>query len=285
MGDNLVRATIDGVRIYAVDNTNMVEEACRRHNCWALAAAALGRTMTGALLLSATFKENERLTIKIEGNGPIGTIMSDAGNMTARGYVENSQVELPLKNGKINVGAGVGKGKITVTRFVNMKTPVSASVELVSGEIAEDITNYFYVSEQIPTCVSLGVLVGKDGTVIHSGGFFVQAMPEADNETLRILESNINELPSITVMLEECLTTEEIIYKICGADLHPVIHDTSDVFFKCSCSRNTVAKMLISLPKEDIQEIAEDEQTEISCNFCSSRYLFTKKEIQSIINY
>lgn len=284
MSDNMVRATVDGIRIYAVDSTDMVEEACKRHGCWALAAAALGRTMTGALLLSATFKENERLTIKIEGDGPLGVVMADAGNMTARGYVDNPQVELPLNNGKIDVGTGVGKGKIVVTRFVGMKTPVSGSAELVSGEIAEDITNYLYVSEQIPTCVSLGVLVGKDGTVIEAGGFFVQAMPEADDKTLHILEKNINELPSITVMLEEGLTPEDIIYKICGPDIKPVIHDKSPVAFKCSCSRDTVAKILVSLPKEDIKEIAEDEQTEVSCNFCGNKYLFTKKEIENIAN-
>lgn len=283
MADKMVRATVDGIRIYAVESTALVEEACKRHNCWALAAAALGRTMTGALLLSATFKENERLTIKIEGDGPLGSVMADAGNMSVRGYVDNPQIELPLNNGKLNVGAGVGKGNIIVTRFSGMKTPVSGSAELASGEIAEDITNYLYVSEQIPTCVSLGVLVGTNGSVIQAGGFFVQAMPEADDATLAALEQNINDLPAFTVMQESGLTPKEIIYKICGDEIEPTIHDEIPVAFKCNCSLETVAKMLVTLPESDIAELAEDEETEVTCNFCGNKYVFTKQEMQAII--
>ena len=284
MSDNLVIATIEGIRIYAANTTDTVEEAAKRHVCLPLASAALGRTMTGALLLAATFKENERLTIKIEGDGPLGNITADAGSSTVRGTIDNPQAELPLKNGKIDVGGGVGKGNIIVTRFVGMKTPVSGSAELVSGEIAEDITNYLYVSEQIPTCISLGVLVGTDGKIKQSGGFFVQAMPDADDKILKMLEANIENMQPITVLMEKGYTPEDIINEICGKDTALKIHSKTEVKFQCTCSRSTVARMLKTLPKEDVREIAEDEDTEIVCNFCKNKYLFTKKEIQDIIN-
>lgn len=284
MTDNLVIATTDGIRIYAARTTDTVEEAAKRHVCLPLASAALGRTMTGALLLAATFKDNERITIKIEGDGLLGSVTADAGKGTVRGTVDNSQAELPLKNGKIDVGGGVGKGKITVTRFTGMKTPVSGSAELVSGGIAEDITNYLYVSEQIPTCVSLGVLVGTDGKIQQSGGFFVQAMPDADGNVLEKLEGNINKMQPITVLMEKGYSPENIIKEICGEGINPTIHSTIEVEFKCTCSRNTVARMLKTLPKEDVKDIAEDEETEVICNFCKNKYIFSKQEIQKIIN-
>lgn len=282
MGDYLVRATVGGVRIYVVDSTNLVEEACARHGCWPLAAAGLGRTMTGALLLSATLKDQERLTIKINGDGPLGKIVADAGEMGVRGYVDNPTADLPSKSGKIDVGGGVGKGEIIVTRFTGMKTPFTGSSELVNGEIAEDLTNYLFVSEQTPASVALGVLVGTDGKVKCAGGFFVQAMPEADEGVLGLLAENINNIPPVTVMLEECLTPEDIITKICGNELKSTIHDKSEVQFKCTCSRQAVEDMLTGLPKEELLAIGEDENTEISCHFCGNKYYFTQAEIKEL---
>ena len=282
MSDYLVRATVGGVRIYAVDSTNLVEEACARHGCWPLAAAALGRTMTGALLLAATLKDQERLTIKINGDGPLGKIVVDAGEMAVRGYVDNPTADLPAKNGKIDVGGGVGKGEIIVTRFTGMKTPFAGSSELVNGEIAEDLTNYLFVSEQTPASVALGVLVGTDGKVKYAGGFFVQAMPEADEDVLNLLAENISKIPPVTVMLEEGLKPEDIITKICGSELKPTIHDKSEVSFKCTCSRQAVENMLTGLPKEELLSISEDENTEITCHFCGNKYYFTQAEIKAL---
>lgn len=282
MSDYLVRATVGGVRIYVIDSTNLVEEACSRHGCWPLAAAALGRTMTGALLLSATLKNEERLTIKINGDGPLGKVVADAGEMTVRGYVDNPTADLPAKNGKIDVGGGVGKGEIIVSRFTGMKTPFTGSSELVNGEVAEDLTNYLYVSEQTPASVALGVLVGTDGKVKHAGGFFVQAMPEADNDILNQLAENIGNIQPVTVMLEEGLKPEDIVAKICGSELQATIHDKFPVAFKCTCSHEAVQDMLLGLPKEELLEIGEDENTEVVCHFCGNKYYFTQEEIKSL---
>jgi molecular chaperone Hsp33 len=282
MSDKLVRATARGIRLYAVDSTDLVEDACARHGCWALAAAALGRTMTGALLLSATFKENERITIKLEGDGPLGAVVADAGQMSVRGYVGNPTAELAPKDGKLDVGGGVGKGKIVVTRFSGLKTPVSGTVDLVSGEVAEDITNYLYASEQTPSCISLGVLVGTDGRVARAGGFFIQAMPGADEDTLSKIEERIESLPPVTILLETGLSPQLIIEKITGNDAGLAVHDESRVVFRCSCSRAGVEKMLLALPAKDIKDMAEDEETEVCCHFCNNKYLFGKKEIEKL---
>ncbi len=284
MPDVLTRATVDGVRIYAVDSTILVEEACQRHGCWPLAAAALGRTMTGALLLASTLKENEeRITLKIAGDGPLGNVLADAGNFNVRGYIDNPQADLPAKNGKIDVAGGVGQGQIIVTRFTGLKTPFSGSAELVSGEIAADLTNYLYISEQTPASIALGVLVGTDGKVKAAGGFFVQAMPEANELALQTLEANINNLEPVTVMLEKGMTPADIIKKICG-EMQPTIHDETPVRFYCGCSREQVADMLAGLSKSDLESIADDEKTEVRCHFCNNSYTFSQEEIKTLKN-
>ena len=178
MNDNiLVKGTIDGVRIYALRTTSIVEELNKIHNCSPLAIAALGRTVSGALLLAATMKDEERVTIRIKGDGPLGEIVADAKGNTVRGYIDNPEVMLPPKNGKLDVGAGVGQGNIVVTRFLTNAEPFNGYCELVNGEIATDLTNYLFTSEQTPASVALGVLVDKDGSVIDAGGYFIQAMP------------------------------------------------------------------------------------------------------------
>ena len=283
MTDELVRATAGGVRLYAVDSSGLTEEACARHNCWALASAALGRVMTGALLLSATFKENERITVRLAGDGPLGAVVADAGQMTVRGYVNNPAAELPMKDNKLDVGGGIGKGQITVTRFSGLKTPVSGSAELISGEVAEDLTNYLYVSEQTPACVSLGVLVGRDGKIIKAVGFFVQAMPDADIDLVAALEGRINALPPVTVMLEAGLEPGAIIRKICGRIIEPVIHDRNRVAFRCGCSRESAGKMLKTISGQDAEDLSLDEETEVCCHFCNAKYLFDKKEIGALV--
>ena len=170
MEDYLIKATAEGVRIYALMTTGLVQEANERHQCSHLSIAALGRAMNGALLFAATMKDNERVTLRFSGDGPLGDVVADAEGTHVRGYVENTDVFLPLKNGKLDVGAGVGKGTLTVTRFLTNAEPFNGFCDLTDGEIASDLTNYLYTSEQTPASVALGVMVEKEGKVIAAGG-------------------------------------------------------------------------------------------------------------------
>ena len=186
MKDHLVKATADGVRIYAAVTTDLVNEAIRRHDCYPVAAAALGRTMTGALLMAANLKNEEALTIRFDGHGPLGKVTADATpEGYVRGYVDEPHVNLPLNSkGKIDVGGGVGtNGLVTVTRFTGLRNPITGSTELTDGEIADDLTKYLFVSEQTPSSVGLGVLVNPDFQCIGAGGFILQPMPDATDET------------------------------------------------------------------------------------------------------
>ena len=202
MEDVLTKATADGVRIYALCTTNLVQEAAKKHGCSHLASAALGRAMNGALLLAATMKDNERISLRLKGDGPLGEVVADAEGSTVRGYVENPDAFLPRKNGKLDVGGGIGEGNIIVTRYLQNAEPFTGYCELQDGEIASDLTKYLYVSEQTPTSVALGVLVDKDGNVTASGGFFIQAMPGCTDEVLEKLENNVNLTAYVTQLLE-----------------------------------------------------------------------------------
>lgn len=286
MGDHITRATIvGGVRAFAAVTTTLVEEARKRHDCYPIAAAALGRAMTGALLLAANLKTDESITIRISGDGPLGEVITDAhASGLVRGYVKNPHVYLPLHNGKLDVGTAVGKGQISVTRFTGLKQPFTGSSELVSGEIAEDITNYLYVSEQTPSTVALGVLVQPDMTVTAAGGFVVQALPNADDEVLSIIEKNISLLPPVSQLISEGLDAAGIINRI-FADLSVTIYEEAPLEFKCTCSYDKVQKVLISLGVEEINDIlVEDGQAEVCCPFCSAKYQFNKSSLEEIID-
>ena len=188
MKDILTKGTAEGVRIYALCTTNLVQEAAIRHHTSHLASAALGRAMNGALLLAATMKDNERIALRLKGDGPIGEVVADAEGTHVRGYVGDPDVYLPQKHGKLDVGGAIGAGNIIVTRYLQNAEPFTGYAELVDGEIASDLTNYLYTSEQTPSSVALGVLVNKEGQVIASGGYFIQAMPGCAEETLAQLE-------------------------------------------------------------------------------------------------
>ena len=205
MSDTLVKAITKGVRVYAAVTTDLVNEAIKRHDCYPVAAAALGRTMTGALLMAANLKNKEAITINIRGNGPLANITADAvPEGYVRGYVANPHVELPLNaQGKLDVGGGVGQGLVTVTRFTGLREPMRGSSEIVSGEIAEDLTNYLYVSEQTPSSIGLGVLVDTDYTAKAAGGFMIQPMPDADEEIITKLEENLKNLPETLILTAE----------------------------------------------------------------------------------
>lgn len=282
MDDILTKATVDGVRIYALCTTNLVREACKLHNCSHLASAALGRTMNGALLLAATMKDQERISVRFCGDGPLGEVVADAEGSSVRGYVENPDAFLPLKNGKLDVGGGVGVGNLVVTRYLQNAEPFTGYCELYNGEIASDLTKYLYVSEQTPASVALGVLVDKEGEVVASGGFFVQAMPGCTDEMLEQLEHNISLMLSVTDMLELGYDTKKIILDICG-DIPVDFKESVPVSFKCRCSRERIKDALASLGRGALEEISQDSVTEAHCQYCNTTYQFTQAEIQGIL--
>lgn len=282
MQDILTKATIEGVRIYALTTTNLVREACKKHNCSHLASAALGRAMNGALLLAATMKENERISIRFKGDGPIGEVVADAEGNKVRGYVENPDVFLPLKNGKLDVGGAVGAGNIIVTRYLPHVEPFTGYCELDDGEIASDITKYLYISEQTPSSVALGVLVDREGEVTASGGYFIQAMPGCKEEVLAKLEDNVNMTPYVTQLLELGYSGEQII-KLLARGLEYDIKESIPVEFQCRCSRERILQAMVALDKKALEEISQDENTEAHCQFCNTTYSFTKEEIQKLL--
>lgn len=282
MKDILTKGTAEGVRIYALCTTNLVQEAADRHHTSHLASAALGRAMNGALLIAATMKDNERITLRLKGDGPIGEVIADAEGTNVRGYVGDPDVFLPLKNGKLDVGGALGNGNIIVTRYLQNSEPFTGYAELVDGEIASDLTNYLYTSEQTPSSVALGVLVDKEGKILASGGYFIQAMPGCADETLAKLEENISLTPYVTQLLELGYTPDKMIETI-ARGLDVTIQESVEVEFKCRCSREKVLGTLATLGQDDIASISEDEETEVHCQFCNETYKFSRDEIAGLL--
>jgi len=285
MEDHIIKATTTGgVRAFAIVTTNLVEEARKRHDCYPVAIAGLGRTMTAALLLAFNLKTDESMTIRIAGNGPLGEIVADShASGVVRGYVKNPHVDLPLRDGKLDVGRAVGHGQISVTRFTGLKQPFTGSSELVSGEIAEDVTNYLYVSEQTPSSVALGVLVQPDLTVGAAGGFIIQALPNADDEVLSQIEKNIGSLPPVSQLIIEGKDAAGII-KMIFAELPVTLYEKIPVQFKCPCSHERIQDMLVSLGVEEIDDIiTTDGQAEICCHFCGDKYQFDKSDLEEVL--
>lgn len=282
MKDILTKGTAEGVRIYALCTTNLVQEAATRHHTSHLASAALGRAMNGALLLAATMKDNERIALRLKGDGPIGEVVADAEGTHVRGYVGDPDVFLPLKNGKLDVGGAIGSGNIIVTRYLQNAEPFTGYAELVDGEIASDLTNYLYTSEQTPSSVALGVLVNKEGQVIASGGYFIQAMPGCAEETLAQLEENISLTPYVTQLLELGYTPEKMIETI-SRGLDVTIQESIELSYKCRCSREKILGALATLGQEDISAMSQDEETEVHCQFCNETYKFSGEEIARLL--
>lgn len=281
--DNLCKATAEDVRVYAAVTTRLVGEAAKRHRCGALATAAFGRVMTGALLLAANLKNKECLTVKFQGDGPLGQIVADASaDGAARGYVVHPEVELPLTNGKLSVGQGVGRGLLSVTRFTGLKEPVTGTCEIFSGEIAEDLTRYLFQSEQTPSGVGLGVLVGRDGETEAAGGFIVQPLPGASEATLSRLENTIAALRPVSSMVKDGLSASEIVSEILQgfSDVH-VLSET-ELAFRCQCSRTRTEEILSTLRDEDLDQLTEDGQAEVCCDFCGEKYHFTREDLLAI---
>ena len=282
--DHLLKATAEGVRIFAAVTTKLVGEAARRHDCYPTAAAALGRTLTGALLFAANLKNEEAVTIKIAGDGPLGRIVADAvPEGYARGFVDNPHVDIPpTAAGKIDVAGGVGRnGMVSVTRFTGLEHDVSGSCELISGEIAEDLTNYLFVSEQTPSSVGLGVLVDTDLSIRAAGGFLVQPLPDCSDAVLDRLEQNLRGMRSVTEMIDGGLDARGMIKTIFDGLEINFLSETA-LQFRCQCSRERVASTLSSLTAKDRQSLLDDGKAEVVCQFCGEKYQFSRAELEEI---
>ena len=289
MNDYLVRGmTMDGfVKVVAIRSTEMVRRGAQIHNTTPNATAAFGRALTAASMMGNMQKvENGSMTMQIKGGGPIGTIVcvSDPiGNV--RGYVYEPNVPLVEKfPGKLDVGATVGTdGTLTIIRDLQMKEPYVGSIPLVSGEIGDDVTAYFVHSEQIPTACALGVLVDTDMSVKVAGGYLIQLLPGAPDDVIDVVEAGIKRAGSVTTMLEQGMTPEDILGQVLGS-LGVVFMETTEVSYKCYCSRDRVTSALISLGKKELQEIAQEGKAfPVSCQFCDTLYEFTPEDIRELL--
>lgn len=281
MEDTLTIATAEGVRIYAITTKNLVQEAADRHHTSHLATAALGRAMSGALMLAATMKDGERILLKLKGDGPIGEVVAEAQGTSVRGYVGEPDVFMPLKNGKLDIGGALGQGTITLTRYLQNGESFTGHAELADGEIATDITNYLYMSEQTPSSVALGVLVDKDGKVLAAGGYFIQAMPGCDEEVLEKLGNNVAVTPYVTQLLELGYTPEKII-EVLARRLEFDIKESMAVKFSCGCSKDKILNMLAALSQDDIDYLTEQPDTEVHCQYCNKVYHFSREELKQL---
>lgn len=291
MGNNsdyMVRATAAGaqIRAFAVTARALTEEARKRHNTSPVATAALGRLMSAGVMMGGMLKgEKDLLTLKVQGDGPIGsiTVTADAqGNV--KGYVDNSGVMLPpSKAGKLDVGGAVGQGTLTVIKDMGLKEPYAGQTVLQTGEIAEDLTYYFATSEQVPSSVGLGVLMNHDNTVRQAGGFIVQLMPFAEDWVIARLEENLSKITSVTSMLNSGDSPEGMLERILdGLEMEKT--DTLPVQFHCSCEKKRVEKAIISIGRKEIEEmIAEKEPITVNCHFCNTDYTFTVEELKDIL--
>lgn len=289
MKDYLVRGmTMDGfVKVVAIRSTQLVGKAAQIHGTSVNATAAFGRALTAASMMGNMQKvDNGSMTLQIRGGGPIGTItcVSDPeGNV--RGCVAEANVPMVEKYpGKLDVGATVGvDGTLTVIRDLQMKEPYVGSVPLVSGEIGDDVTAYFAQSEQTPTACALGVLVDRDQSVKVAGGYLIQLLPGAPDEMIDALEQGIKRAGAVTAMLDAGLTPEEILGQVCG-DLGVVFMETTEVAYKCYCSRDRVTAALISLGRKELEEIqAEGKPFPVACQFCDTVYSFTAEDLEEIL--
>lgn len=281
MEDTLTIATAEGVRIYAITTKNLVQEAADRHHTSHLATAALGRAMSGALMLAATMKDGERILLKLKGDGPMGEVVAEAQGTSVRGYVGEPDVFMPLKNGKLDIGGALGQGTITLTRYLQNGESFTGHAELADGEIATDITNYLYMSEQAPSSVALGVLVDKDGKVLAAGGYFIQAMPGCDEEVLEKLGNNVAVTPYVTQLLELGYTPEKII-EVLARGLEFDIKESMPVKFSCGCSKDKILNMLAALSQDDIDYLTEQPDTEVHCQYCNKVYHFSSEELKQL---
>ncbi|WP_281738147.1 Hsp33 family molecular chaperone HslO [Enterococcus dispar] len=288
MSDYLIKALAYGglVRAYAVDATQTVTEAQKRHDTWNTSSAALGRTLVGSLLLGGTLKGDDKLTVKVEGDGPAGAIIVDSnGHGDVKGYIKNPHLSLPLNEaGKIDVRGAVGtKGMFTVIKDLGLKEPFSGQTPIVSGELGEDFTYYLAVSEQIPSAVGLSVLVDTDDSIKTAGGFMLQMMPGATEEIVTAIETNLANMPKVSDSLDAGKKPEEILDTLLP-DTDLMILEEKAVQFKCDCSKDKFAEAIIALGPDEIEAmIKEDHGAEAVCAFCGNKYEYSEADLTALM--
>ena len=288
MKDSLVRAIADNaqIRAFVVRTTQMVEKARSAHDTSPVVTAALGRLMSGAAMMGSMLgEEDELLTLQIDGDGPVGKIIVTAdGHGSVKGYAMNPQAMCPASAaGKLDVGRIVGNGYLTVIKDMGMEEPYNSRTELVTGEIGDDLAQYFAVSEQVPSGVGLGVLMNKDNTVRCAGGFIIQLMPFATDACISKLEENLARITSVTALLDQGYDPEEML-KVILKDTDVEITDRRDVAFRCNCSRNRVERVLLSMGRSQLDElISEGKDIELNCSFCNTNYVFTPQEVKELL--
>ena len=287
MIDKLLLATVAGgsARVIVATTTNLVDEARRRHDTFPTASAALGRTMTAGLLLATSLKGEDIITIRVLGDGPLGGIIVTAdASGSVRGYVQEPHTNLPpTEGGKLNVGGAVGKGTLCISRDMGFGEPYTGSVELVSGEIADDVTYYLTVSEQTPSAVGLGVLVNTDYTVLAAGGYLIQMMPGASEETIATLEANQSKLAPVSTLVAEGKDAH-VILELLTRGLPMIVHEERKIEFDCRCSKQRLEKILISLGSEELKSIITEEgKVDLTCHFCGDEFQFNRAELEELV--
>ena len=288
MNDYIVRATAadHSIRAFAITSKNIVEEARKDHNTSPVITAALGRLLSGAAMMGTMMKgEKDLLTVQIQCQGPAQglTVTADSAGHV-KGFPRVADVELPPNAlGKLDVGGALGLGVMSVIKDMGLKEPYVGQIALQTGEIAEDLTYYFATSEQIPSAVGLGVLMNKNNTVRQAGGFIIQLMPDASEETISALEKRLAKVSSVTAMLDSGKTPEDILQELLG-DMELAVLDRLAVSFKCGCSKERFARGIASIKKSDIQEMIDaGENIETCCQFCNSKYVFTPDELKEMM--
>ncbi len=288
MKDYIIRATAANsqIRAFACVSTDIVETARRAHNTSPVVTAALGRLLTAGAMMGSMMKgEKDLLTLKIACSGPIeGLTVTADSNANVKGYAYQNVVNLPPSpKGKLDVGKALDIGVLSVIKDMGLKEPYVGQTDLVTGEIAEDLTYYFATSEQVPSSVALGVLMNRDNTVRCAGGFIIQLLPFAEEEVIAKLEEKIGNITSVTSMLDKGMTPEEILEELLG-ELGLTILDKVPTQFSCNCSKERVEKAIVSIGKKDIQEMIDDgKPIEVNCHFCNTNYKFSVEELKDII--
>lgn len=287
MTDYLVRIITDteNIRALACVTTGLADEARRRHGCYPTASAALGRALSAGALMGALLKTGQRVGLKFEGNGPLKKVLVEAdSNGAVRGCVGVPEVQLLTADGKLDVGKALGRaGFLTVTRDLGMKEPYRGMVQLLSGEIAEDLALYLTESEQTPSAVGLGVFVEPDNRVSAAGGFLIQALPGADDETLDRLMEHINSLPPVTTLLREGYTPEKMLEALFEGIPFKTL-EKRELAFVCTCSREKIERALVSLGRAELSDMARQEEgTEVTCEFCRQVYRLSREELRRLL--
>lgn len=289
MNDYLVKATAaqGTIRAFAATTRDLVEHARQIHNTSPVATAALGRLLTAGAMMGSMMKgEKDLLTLQIRGDGPIqGLVVTADSQNTVKGYAFEPQVIIPGRaDGKLDVAGALGHGYLNVMMDLGLKEPYSSRVDLFSGEIAEDLTYYFATSEQTPSSVGLGVLLSMENTVQQAGGFIVQLMPGAEEEVIEALEQKLSTVHSVTDMLEQGMTCEDILEVLLG-DFGLENNEKIPLNFSCNCTRERVWAVLAGIGRKDLQEMIDDgEEIEVNCHFCNKKYAFSTEELQKIID-